>query len=398
MSHRYQSSYDSGAGGGGANYYPVNDGGYSGRQQQPYGGNNDSSAYLNQGAYPPTGGSAGMHKPYGSASSATKPWYKKPVVLWTAGILLVVGGLWLERTRSCRLSNRWWADLVPFPSTAIAAGVGGGVAASKSNNNKSSNDNKGISGNAADAPAAASSDGACLLVVFTPRTSLLFLLPCPDRLTLFCAFLHYTLSFLPPSLLARFLFTANGNPVYSSTAAAAAPSATGNPSSTCSASNPTYTTTSSGMQIRTDHPRLFADKARWDCLPQLIQQDAYLRSWNQTIIANASRYADMDPVAYTPDGGLSGSGVLDVARELQLRTKHWAYAWRMTNDSRWVERTWQELQVASGNSSSQSFGDGNTRWNPSHFLWVLPGARDCFLPPTSRLQPRLQRMMLWRQW
>lgn len=75
----------------------------------------------------------------------------------------------------------------------------------------------------------------------------------------------------------------------------------------------------------------------------------------------------MDPVQYTPDGGLSGSGVLDVARELQLRTKHWAYAWQMTNDSSWVTRTWQELQVASGNST-QSFGNGTTRWNPAHFL------------------------------
>lgn len=110
-----------------------------------------------------------------------------------------------------------------------------------------------------------------------------------------------------------------------------------------------------------------ADSARWSCLPSQIQADAYLRSWDATIMANATRYAAMDPVQYTPDGGLSGSGVLDVARELQLRTKHWAYAWRMTNDSQWVERTWQELLVASGNSS-QEFGADGTRWNPSHFL------------------------------
>ena len=163
--------------------------------------------------------------------------------------------------------------------------------------------------------------------------------------------------------------TANGNPVYTSTAAAAAPTATASVAASCPSSNPTYNTGSAGFQIRTDHPLLMADSSRWSCLPSQIQADAYLRSWDATIMANATRYAAMDPVQYTPDGGLSGSGVLDVARELQLRTKHWAYAWRMTNDSQWVERTWQELQVASGNSS-QSFGADGTRWNPSHFLYV----------------------------
>lgn len=168
-------------------------------------------------------------------------------------------------------------------------------------------------------------------------------------------------------LFLSYFNAANGNPVYSSTASASAPSVTGSASATCSSSNPQYTTGSSGIQIRTDHPRLFADEAKWNCLPAQIQNDAYLREWNETIIANATRYAAMDPVTYTPDGGLSGSGVLDVARELQLRTKHWAYAWRMTNDSTWVTRTWQELQVASGNAT-QSFGNGTTRWNPAHFL------------------------------
>lgn len=70
-------------------------------------------------------------------------------------------------------------------------------------------------------------------------------------------------------------------------------------------------------------------------------------------MANATRYAAMDPVQYNIDGGLGGSGVLDIARELQLRTKHWAYAWRMTNDSFWVNRTWTELQVG---AFSCSFG------------------------------------------
>ena len=66
---------------------------------------------------------------------------------------------------------------------------------------------------------------------------------------------------------------------------------------------------------------------------------------NETVFTNASRFADMDPTEYAIDGGLSGSGVLDVAREVQLRIKHWAYAYRISKDTKWVERTWQELQV-----------------------------------------------------
>lgn len=77
----------------------------------------------------------------------------------------------------------------------------------------------------------------------------------------------------------------------------------------------------------------------------------------------------MDPVPYTPDGGLSGSGVLDVAREIQLRVKHWAFAYHTTNDTSFVDRCFTELQHAAGNGSD-SFGADGTRWNPQHFLDV----------------------------
>ena len=86
---------------------------------------------------------------------------------------------------------------------------------------------------------------------------------------------------------------------------------------------------------------------------------------------NATEMAAMDPVQYITDGGLGGSGVLDIARELKVRLKAWAYAWKVSGDQQWVDRTWRELQVASGNSS-QSFGaDDGTRWNPTHFLYVF---------------------------
>lgn len=78
---------------GGGSYYSVNN---AENSQQPIyspAHHNDSSALLanggsgSGGAYPP--GGAPVPKPYGS--NGAKPWYKKPAVLWTAAIILVVG-------------------------------------------------------------------------------------------------------------------------------------------------------------------------------------------------------------------------------------------------------------------------------------------------------------------
>lgn len=55
---------------------------------------------------------------------------------------------------------------------------------------------------------------------------------------------------------------------------------------------------------------------------------------------------DMDPVPYNIDGGLTGSGVLDVAREVQLRIKHWGYAYQISKDTMWADRAWRELEVS----------------------------------------------------
>ena len=41
-----------------------------------------------------------------------------------------------------------------------------------------------------------------------------------------------------------------------------------------------------------------------------------------------------------------GSGILDNAREIKMRVKAFSYAYRMSNDTRWVDRLWGELQVS----------------------------------------------------
>jgi hypothetical protein len=93
------------------------------------------------------------------------------------------------------------------------------------------------------------------------------------------------------------------------------------------------------------HPRLIAPKYKWDALTSLIANDPYLASWNATIFANASTNYDAAPQPYTEDGGLSGSGILDPAREIKLRIKNWAYAYKMSSDTRWADRAWTELNV-----------------------------------------------------
>jgi hypothetical protein len=116
------------------------------------------------------------------------------------------------------------------------------------------------------------------------------------------------------------------------------------------------------INVRSDHPRLFASKYHWDRLSKLLAHDAYLTSWNETIFERALQFYELPPANYAVDGGFTGNGVLDVARTVQLRVKHWAYAYRLSHDMKWVDRTWEELVVASGNSS-QYFGIDGDNWN-----------------------------------
>lgn len=101
------------------------------------------------------------------------------------------------------------------------------------------------------------------------------------------------------------------------------------------------------LSVRPDRPRLIAPAYKWQALPTLIKNDPYLKGWNDTIFGNATNYLSLQPVKYNKDGA---SGILDNAREIKMRIKAFAYAYRMTNDTKWVDRTWSEVQV--GRSSS----------------------------------------------
>jgi hypothetical protein len=118
--------------------------------------------------------------------------------------------------------------------------------------------------------------------------------------------------------------------------------------------------------VRTDRPRLIAPAYKWDALPGLISKDAYLSYWNDTIFGNATDYYGKPPVAYFMDGD---SGILDNAREIKMRLKVFSYVYRMTQDTRWSERAWLEIQNAAGNGTT-SFGPDEDKWNAAHFLDV----------------------------
>lgn len=70
-----------------------------------------------------------------------------------------------------------------------------------------------------------------------------------------------------------------------------------------------------------------------------------MQLWNNTIMQNANTWQAMPPVAYVVDGGLTESGILDPAREVKERIKTFAYAFRTTNSTMWVDRAWKELLV-----------------------------------------------------
>lgn len=94
--------------------------------------------------------------------------------------------------------------------------------------------------------------------------------------------------------------------------------------------------------MRQDRPRLIAPSYKWDALPDLIKSDPYLTLWNKTIYGNATAYYQLPVVQYFMDGD---SGILDNAREIKMRIKAFSYMYRMTKETKWVDRAMRELQV-----------------------------------------------------
>ncbi|KAF8273882.1 chondroitin AC/alginate lyase [Lactarius quietus] len=226
--------------------------------------------------------------------------------------------------------NKWIKFGAPVAILVVAGAVVAGVLASRHHNHNSSSSTSS-SGNPAAASSAISAKNA--VGIFPTGTDSEFMVPLYPSTTNAAAFSVPT--FNPSG-------TANEWPK--------------DPFSFSSSPSPTT--------LRTDRPRLIAPAYKWAALPKLIANDPYLSSWNQTIFGNATTYYSLPPVVYFMDGS---SGILDNAREVKMRVKAFSYVYRMTNDTKWVDRTWLELQNAAGNGTT-AFGPATDKWNSAHFL------------------------------
>ncbi|KAJ7085693.1 chondroitin AC/alginate lyase [Mycena belliarum] len=233
--------------------------------------------------------------------------------------------------RKKRTSN-WIKFGIPVLLVVIIAVAVGVVVGSRK---KSSSPAASAAASAASASAAASSAASAKLAIgrFATATNSEFLMP------------------IYPSTTDSAIFS-------SPTFFASSDSKTSWPTDSFKPSNPDVLT------VRPDRPRLIAPAYKWAALPALIANDPYLKGWNASIFRNATEYKAKPPVVYFMDGP---SGILDNAREIKQRIKAFAYAYRMSNDSSWVDRTWEELQNAAGKGPT-SFGPDEDKWNSAHFL------------------------------
>jgi len=229
-----------------------------------------------------------------------------------------------------RTSN-WIKFGIPVLIVVIVAAVVGGVLGSRASHKKASTSGSTSSNDQSPAAVSSAVSQKNAIGAFATATDSQYLLPIYPSTTNTAAFTTPTFK---PSTNAALAY----------------------PQDPFQFSNPSPTTP------RPDRPRLIAPSYKWQALPTLIQSDPYLKTWNDTIFGNATQYYGLPPVVYHMDGS---SGILDNAREVKMRIKAFSYAYRMTNDTKWVDRAWSELQ----NAVSSSFGpNDNTKWNPSHFL------------------------------
>jgi hypothetical protein len=104
------------------------------------------------------------------------------------------------------------------------------------------------------------------------------------------------------------------------------------------------------------HPRILLLQGEEAAIRKNIASDAIWRSTHQFVIDECNKISGRPPVERV----LIGRRLLDKSREALRRIFFLSYAWRMTSETKYLERAEKELLAVSG------FSD----WNPSHFLDV----------------------------
>jgi len=110
------------------------------------------------------------------------------------------------------------------------------------------------------------------------------------------------------------------------------------------------------QQLRHYHPRLLVENLEtFNHIRQQIDSNPLLGGWFITIRKRADRMLDEEPSKYEiPDG----KRLLATSRCVADRVYMLAFTYRITDDRRYLDRVWTELE------SAAQFKD----WNPSHFL------------------------------
>ncbi|NGM65821.1 heparinase II/III family protein [Sphingobacterium sp. SGR-19] len=117
-----------------------------------------------------------------------------------------------------------------------------------------------------------------------------------------------------------------------------------------------YAQSNKGIPAIANHPRLLFLEGEEKALASAVKVDRYKQRVHHEILAECEEILHTVPVERIK----VGMRMLPTSREAMLRIFYLSYSWRMTGDSRYVERAKDELHAIS------SFTD----WNPSHFLDV----------------------------
>ena len=107
--------------------------------------------------------------------------------------------------------------------------------------------------------------------------------------------------------------------------------------------------------LHKEHPRLLVTPARLAALKQQAKTSGEMKRWVDSICKDAEKILPQEPSKYElPDG----KRLLSVSRRVRDRVMTLAVAYWVSQDKRFTERAWKELEAAA------NFAD----WHPPHFL------------------------------
>ncbi|MEZ3157317.1 DNRLRE domain-containing protein [Microbacterium sp. BWR-S6Y] len=108
-------------------------------------------------------------------------------------------------------------------------------------------------------------------------------------------------------------------------------------------------------QVTTSHPRLLADNTRFSLLRSQVASDDWSAKTYAGVISAADALLSKPTLTYSKPDGVK---ILDTSREMVERAYTLGMAWQISNDAKYAERLWKDLDAVT------RFGD----WNPNHFL------------------------------